>query len=300
MKLVISASPGELGEEKHEIPSGTEKIVLTVEAADNTKTISALTWKLKLGGGSDVDASPESTEPASGSGTKVVATFVAPTEAATYTVAGKVDPGSGIEDAEAATISVSIGAAEPAEPAPKPQPIDDKVSQVSIGEYDPTFTYLVGGIAAIVGFIAVAYFWNPVAAVAQGLFASEAVVDGVQATAGTAMQRLRTIAVLGTLGLGALGIIWGSWLMSIETRGRTRLPAAVVKKSEKAGGKTNVRSGVAGATADPLGAMAKAVAEAVAVVTEKFRVLRGSMAVLLIGFLLLIAGLVFTAIAIPT
>lgn len=146
-------------------------------------------------------------------------------------------------------------------PAPAP---DDGPSELEIGELDRPFAYVtlvfVAAVAAAIG----AAVWSVISRVELPgpgvVFSTDQVVDG------TFGQRAAFIVLINGAGIGGITLAIGAWLAAIETRGRLRAPVKAGAPSKGAG------VGVEAAELD-----------AIANIVDKARRLRGSMAVVIAG-----------------
>jgi hypothetical protein len=144
---------------------------------------------------------------------------------------------------------------------------DDPPSELEIGELDRPFAYitllLVAVLATAVGFAV----WSVISRVS--LPDAGTTVSGEEILDGSFGQRIASIVLIVGAGIGGITLIVGAWLAALETRGRLRAP---VKGSDAKGVGTS------------LGA---AELNAIAVILDKFRKLRGAIAVVAAGFLIL-------------
>lgn len=144
-------------------------------------------------------------------------------------------------------------------------PQEDQPSEIEVGEFDRWFaisTLLFATlISAGVGFVV----WTVISRVF--LPAAGALVAEDQVPDGTFGQRAALILLSITAGIGGVTLITGAWLAALETRGRLR---AAIKNTDPGKG------GIAAAELKEVGN-----------VIDKVRKLRGSIAVVLSGLLIL-------------
>lgn len=130
------------------------------------------------------------------------------------------------------------------------------VNETSIGGYDKVFTYVLLAIVVVACLAISLAVWT----VVQRILLPNSAETGVELF-GTWAERTAAITILVALGAGVVVLLLGAWLAALETRGRLHLRVPVEK----------TRGGVSESL--------KALAE----VIEKFKTVRGSIAVLIVG-----------------
>lgn len=138
----------------------------------------------------------------------------------------------------------------------------ESVKETSIGDYDKFFTYIT---LALVAVACSAILWT-VGTVIRRISLPETVTDDAEVF-GTWSERAGSITTLLALGAGMVLLVLGAWLAALETRGRLRLRMT-------SGGSDK---------GTPRGADLSASIKALAEVIEKFKTVRGSIAVLIAG-----------------
>lgn len=149
----------------------------------------------------------------------------------------------------------------------KPKPGDpqhdengsDPVRETSIGGYDKVFTYV---LLAIVVVACLAVSWAVWSEIQKISLPNSAETDAK--LFGTWAERTASIIILVALGAGIVVLLLGSWLAGLETRGRLLLQVPVPGNG-----------GSRGEVSDSLKALAE--------VLEKLKTVRGSIAVLFVG-----------------
>lgn len=138
---------------------------------------------------------------------------------------------------------------------------EDSVKETAIGNYDAAFTYVVLALA-LVACVAISWAtWS----VIQKIQLPE--VGGVTDAPifGTWSERTGAITFLVALAAGVVMLLTGAWLAALETRGRLRLRLPPASPDDVGRGEVS----------DSLNALAN--------VADKFKTVRGSIAVLLVG-----------------
>jgi hypothetical protein len=98
-------------------------------------------------------------------------------------------------------------------------------NEIEVGEYDPKFAAAAGGVIGALAIIGIVAFVSQASIKLPNI---EQTIDDVAAYS----SRLRGLAVVASLGTGVVLLAIGSWLASLEVRGRLRaqrtvtLPAA--------------------------------------------------------------------------
>jgi hypothetical protein len=145
----------------------------------------------------------------------------------------------------------------------------DKPSEIEVGELDRTFAYITLSFVVLITAAICFAVWSVVSRItfspAGTLVAKSQVIDG------SFGQRAALVVLIITAAVGAVVLLVGAWLAALETRGRLR--ARIVGESSKG-------SGVAAALDSPaLDSLAK--------VIEASRRIRGSIAIVLSGAVIL-------------
>lgn len=144
---------------------------------------------------------------------------------------------------------------------------NDKPSELEVGEFDRDFALQTLIVPAVISVAIVAGIWSVISRVL--LPAPGALIPPDQVVDGTFGQRAAFIVLVIGAGVGGITLAIGAWLAAIETRGRLR---------------ANLQGKDAG-KGDGAGVAAAELAE-VANIIDKARRLRGSMAVVVAGFLI--------------
>lgn len=161
---------------------------------------------------------------------------------------------------------VKLTESDPSVP-PMVPPADDKPSELEVGEFDRDFafrTLIALGVISAAVIVGIWFVISRVLLPAPGVFIpQDQVVDG------SFGQRAAFIVLIIGAGVGGITLAIGAWLAAIETRGRLR---------------ANLKGNEAG-KGDGAGVAAAELAE-VANIIDKARRLRGSLAVVIAGGLI--------------
>lgn len=246
-------------------PSETSvTLLVNLKPADD---VSAATWT-KSGG------APTSISVTRFDNDTVVGTVPADGIAGEYTVTATDS------DGQAITSNVlEVKVAETVEPGGV---ADEKVVETAVGEYDGVFAILglvvFGGIAAAV----LALVWK----IALGIDLPDAGTVLAKDTEydGTFNERIRSILILIGGGVGAILLVMGGWLASLEARGRLR-----TRTREEQQLQTRGISEIAATLSDPV-AFANAASKLAKALTRT----RGTAAILTLGAILLFVSIGLT------
>lgn len=162
------------------------------------------------------------------------------------------------------------------EKQPKPQvenqrvSAEDSPSEVEIGELDRPFAYVTLAFVAVVTVAIAIAVWSVISRV--HLPAANALVADGQTVDGMFGQRAGFIGLVVAAGVGAILLVIGAWLASLETRGRLRV---------RVSGEQPPKRGIKGPiSTDVLNAVEK--------ILDKLRRMRGSIAVVSAGLIIVV------------
>ena len=149
---------------------------------------------------------------------------------------------------------------------------NDNPSEIAIGEVDRPFAYATLGfvvlVSAGIGFAVWSVVNRTQFSLAGASVPDDMVLDG------TFGQRSASALFWFGAGVGAIVLVVGAWLATLETRGRLRAPIKGVDGSK-----------------GPVFGVGEAELKAIADILDKARRLRGSIAVVLAGFFILVISL---------
>ncbi|MDQ0663385.1 hypothetical protein QFZ35_001883 [Arthrobacter ulcerisalmonis] len=168
-------------------------------------------------------------------------------------------PSDSAEEAEVQTEAVSITVKPKSKLSDPNEDAGDRVRETSIGGYDNIFTYV---LLAIVVVACVAVSWAAWSVILRIPLPNSPITD--EKLFGTWAERTAAITILVALAGGLVVLLLGSWLAGLETRGRLHLKVPVTGNG-----------GPRGEISDSLKALAE--------VLEKLKTVRGSIAVLFVG-----------------
>ncbi len=165
-----------------------------------------------------------------------------------------------------------------------PGPADGAITEVDIGEMDPGFAYFGGVFTAVLVALLAIGMWLTLRGIA--LPAESTTLGPGQVLSGGYGERVSSIVLVLAAFTGIILLVVGAYLAALETRGRLR----TVKVTQPDDGDRG-----------PLGDTSDLVVKGLQVVVENLRFMRGTVAVLLTGLLLLgIAMWASVSLASPT
>lgn len=153
------------------------------------------------------------------------------------------------------------------QPAEGEQADDDTVSAIEIGEIDRPFALILLGVMT---FFAAGILWITWRTISRIALPASTVMGENETVFGTWAERSETFVQVVALGGGLVVLLAGAWMAAIETRGRLRIPTDAVGINTKTGERS------------PLDAES---AEAIGIILGKARRLRGALAVVIAGVL---------------
>lgn len=169
--------------------------------------------------------------------------------------------------------TIEVAEPDPAAPTPTPTPTPPGSIEIEPGEWDAAFAWVTGVVVAVAA--AVALY-----ALTRNIQFKLPPTPSKSAAAPTYSEALRAIVVIGVLCLGIVSVALGVWMAGLEGRGRLRRTVTVTSVP------IPVDEGKRGALPDPA-----AVLDGASKIIDSASRLRGTIAVLVVGVVLILGTL---------